>query len=437
MTLPAINSLANMEYMLYGGASGLNANTPSYMNGYMANNGLYGNYMYNPSLYNNAQANGANSTENQSVNTGTKGTASQSTASAQDLKTLSDYYAKELSPSESLASAVIMGGAFGALSMHPRLITHPWNSITTLKEVNDMFKGVRVDGSDMNKLWRENNAVMRDAYFRMHKAAARSKSKLNLIRQRYTKEEYTRLKNMMQQALDSKDINKIAEASSALERAYVNNGRIPRAWNKIKNFFGSKSEVPTVASRLADTKAIEQGAKTLISDNKMSFTKALKKGGGVKGGIFFAAIELFMNWDKIKTAFSKDDSTGWKQVGQTTTKAVGNAIGWAAGEAAGVWAATALGAKIGTIFGPGIGTVIGGIAGFVGGSIGMWLAGKATKAIVGQDVADKVTANNLTKTPEGQTQLLSLVSQKVQSGEKVPENVIFSANKILAGMEQA
>ena len=169
----------------------------------------------------------------------------------------------------------------------------------------------------------------------------------------------------------------------------------------------------------------------------MSFTKALKKGGGVKGGIFFAAIELFMNWDKIKTAFSKDDSTGWKQVGQTTTKAVGNAIGWAAGEAAGVWAATALGAKIGTIFGPGIGTVIGGIAGFVGGSIGMWLAGKATKAIVGQDVADKVTANNLTKTPEGQTQLLSLVSQKVQSGEKVPENVIFSANKILAGMEQA
>ena len=41
MGIPAINSLANMEYMLYGGASNLNGNCPSYSNGYMAN---YTNY---------------------------------------------------------------------------------------------------------------------------------------------------------------------------------------------------------------------------------------------------------------------------------------------------------------------------------------------------------------------------------------------------------
>ena len=45
MTLP-INSLANMEYMLYGGALGANPNCPSYANGYKAvNNNYYNPYM--------------------------------------------------------------------------------------------------------------------------------------------------------------------------------------------------------------------------------------------------------------------------------------------------------------------------------------------------------------------------------------------------------
>ena len=433
MTLPAINSLANMEYMLYGGASGLNSNTPSYANGYMTDSNLYGNY-YNPYVYGNNTQNGQSVYEQAAG--GKNKPAAQTEQTVSDWNTLADYYAKDLSPSESLTSAIVMGGAMGALTMHPRLITHPWNSVTTLKEVNDMFKGVRVDGSDMNKLWKENNVVMRDAYFRMHKAAARSKSKFNLIRQRYTVDEYKELKRIMQEALDSKDINKIAEASAKLEQAYINNGRIPRAWNRIRNFFATnKKEMPTITSKLADTEAIKKGAQTLIGDGKMSFTKALKKGGGVKGGLFFAGLEIFMNWSKIKTAFDKDESTGWKQVGQTTVKAAGNAVGWAVGEAAGVWAATALGAKIGTLFGPGVGTVIGGIAGFVGGSIGMWLAGKATKAIAGQDVADKITADNLAKTNEGKQALLSLVAQKVQSGEDVPQNVLKSATNIASTME--
>ena len=59
MTLP-ISSLANMEYMLYGGALGANPNCPSYVNGYKAaNNNLYGGY-YNPSIYNNPYYNWQN-----------------------------------------------------------------------------------------------------------------------------------------------------------------------------------------------------------------------------------------------------------------------------------------------------------------------------------------------------------------------------------------
>ena len=46
----AINNLANMEFMLYGGRSGANMNCPSMYNNYMGVNnfGLNTNYMYNP-----------------------------------------------------------------------------------------------------------------------------------------------------------------------------------------------------------------------------------------------------------------------------------------------------------------------------------------------------------------------------------------------------
>ena len=42
----AINNLANMEFMLYGGRSGMNMNCPSMYNGYLGVNNMM-NY-YNP-----------------------------------------------------------------------------------------------------------------------------------------------------------------------------------------------------------------------------------------------------------------------------------------------------------------------------------------------------------------------------------------------------
>ena len=58
------------------------------------------------------------------------------------------------------------------------------------------------------------------------------------------------------------------------------------------------------------------------------------------------------------------------------------------------------------------------------GSIGMWLAGKATRAIVGEDVADKIQAENMTKTQEGQAQLLTYTAQKVQEGKADKETAL-------------
>lgn len=440
MTLP-ISSLANMEFMLYGGASG-NMNCPSYINGYKAGN--LSSY-YNPYGYSGIVQTpwGTNQGVNQGVNVGQgvgqtnsqTGTQGATTNAGSDMETLVNYYADNLAPSESLASAVIMGGVSGALMMNPRYIAHPINSFKGLKDVKEMFKSVKVDGSDLNKLWKENPTVMQDAYFRMHKAASRANSKLGLFRKRYTDAEYKELKKIMQEALDSKDIQKIAEASKKLENVYISNGHIPSFWKKIRG-----KKVTTVAEKLADNAGIKEGAEALIKSNKMSYLNRFKHSLGGKMAILFAGIEILTNIGKIKTAFQHDkenpngEKLGMKQLGQTTVKAVANTVGWAAGEAAGIWAATKLGATIGTAFGPGVGTAIGGIAGLIGGSICMWLTGKATKALVGDDVANKVEAKKLAQTPEGKAQLLTLVAEKAQKNEDVPQNVMFAAQNVAATM---
>ena len=157
----------------------------------------------------------------------------------------------------------------------------------------------------------------------------------------------------------------------------------------------------------------------------------LKRGGGIKGGILFFAMEVLMNLGKIKTAFEKDSNTGMKQLGQTAVKGTGNAVGWALGEAASVWAFTKWGAKIGSKIHPILGTLIGGAVGVIGGTVGMCLAGKATKALVGQDVADDIDANKLAQTTEGQEELLKNTIERMQRGEKVSPEAQQAVQKII------
>ena len=415
-----ISALANMEYALYGGL-GMNSAVPNYLNGYRDSVNMYdslaNSYAYmNPWMYNNSayDVNSAMYSQNQggvfANNTQSSDKNINTKANAQDMDRLAKLYAEGLNPQESLASAAIGGAAFGALN-HPRLFVHPINTFKATKNVREMFKDVTKDGSALNKLWKENHVVMEDAYFRMHKLEARNYSKLGLFRKRYTPEQYTQLKTIMQDAIKSGDMNKIAEASAKLEQAYVNNG----LWAELRSKITDK-ELPTVEKALKNDKVIAENAKKLVEGKNLTFTKALKKSGFV-GAALFAAIEIVTSFGKIRTAFSKDKETGMKQLGQTTVKAVGNAAGWAVGEAA----ATALGAKIGASIGtavcPGLGTAVGAIVGLVGGSIGMWLAGKATNALVGEDVANKVEAENLKQTQEGQVQLLQFAAQKAQAGE--------------------
>lgn len=347
-----------------------------------------------------------------------------------------DCYAKNLEPTESFKNAVLMGTVSTTIMQNPRIIAHPWNYLTTTlkksSDVNKMFSGVRKNGSTMNKLWKENSMILEEAFSQMHRAESRYKSKLGLFRAKYNQKDYEQLKDIMQKALDEAkrtgNIDEVAKATEKLRHAYCNDGWFAKQWNKITKLFG-KDTLPTVNKRLGETAKIDSlVTERLKYQNKtLTIGKAFQKTGGWIG-LLFGAVEIMMNWSKVKTAQAKDEENaamgihteyGKQQKRQTITKGVGNAIGWAIGETLGVWAYAKVGAAVGTALGPGIGTAIGAAIGFLGGSLGMWLAGKGTKALVGEDVANKIEAENKAKTQEGQLELVQAAAEAMQKGEQI------------------
>ena len=432
----SIGSLANMEYMLYGGASGMNANTPSYMNGYRANPGFYGNY-YNPYMYGSYNTNpNSQSVFSSASPAATNNASAQTFGSAKDWNTLGDYYIKGQSPSESIGGAAIGGAAFGLMT-NLRFIAHPWNSLSTIGKVEKTFADVRKKGTKMYELWRnpETHKLMTDAYARMHKLeGGANRWRLGLFKARLDKD-YGRLKSEMISALESGDPKRIATATEKIRVATnAKTGYIPQAWNKLKVAMGGKP-AKTVAERIDDVGAISQAVGKNLAEKgtalglKDQFKHSLKGQGGVGGALMFG-MEYIFDWSKIKAAFAKDSSTGWTQVGQTTAKGLGSLIGWTAGEAVGSWAGAKLGAALGTAVSPGIGTAIGAIAGLVCGSIGCAITGKLTRKIVGEDVGTKAEVENMKKTPQGQAQLLELTAMQASADKKLDPKVALALQNI-------
>ena len=453
-------SLMNMEMQLYGGTS-FNSTAPSYSNNYYLQSNYLNPYYgaYNPSFYgynnqsfygypNNNAIFGQNIPQGyvQAAQTQQQGLSQQAPQqlpatpfeglTKAESEAIVDFYAKNLEPSQSLTAAATSGVAVGALMMNPRILAHPINYLTTSfskkSRVNKLFDLKK--NSALKEAWKSNNIILEEAYSQMHRAEARSKWKIGAFRKRYTPEEFSKLENIMKEALkpgaDGKiDIKKVANATEQLRHAYTTNG-----WLAIGKNATVETQLAEVTEKAtANGKAVRDNTARLLKfrNQKMTFKNAFKKAGG-KLGLAFAAVEVVMNMGKIQTAFQVDKKTGYKQLGQTSVKAVANAGGWVLGEAAGIWASAKLGAAIGTAFGPGIGTAVGAVAGLLGGSIGMWLCGKAAKKIVGEDVANKIEAKNLAKTEEGQLTLVQNAMQGIQSGQQVSQPAQQGVQKILA-----
>jgi hypothetical protein len=422
-----ISSLSNMEMQLYGGMN-YNSAAPSYANNYCGTSNYNTATSYGlPANYNTTGTNFGQVIPQQYMNQ-----SAQMPQSAEQIQTqpetifqgltqteqnaLVNTYKKGLEPPEQLAlcSGVIMQG----LMMNPRVVAHPINTFKTFfngaSDTNKMFEAVKNGNSTLSKMWDKNAYIMEEAFAQMNRTECRSMSKLGWFRKQYSADEYKQLKDIMDKALKSGNIDEVAKATETLRHAQSSNGYIPGFIDKLRGKTSS-----TVASRLADTKVIQANTTKLLEEAKdMTFKQAWNRVGG-KWGLAFGAIDLIGSAGKINAAFQEDTATGMKQLGQSIVKAGARTVGWQAGEALGVLAANKLTPTIAKNFGGKWGTLFGALARPVCALATSWLSSKVARWIVGDDVANKVQAKKATETPEGQQMMLQNILGRIQAGEQV------------------
>lgn len=438
MILP-ISSLANMEYMLYGGALSANANCPSYVNGYRASSPSFYGYYYNPYMqqgYTNYQnytnnygypysaaATGQSVTQPQS-----SGNAQTFAASAKDINTLAKYYEKANTVVQKWGDIGTSALMIGFME-NSQVIKHPLNSLRAIKTTNQIFDKA---SPAIQALWKNNPELMQKAYGQLHAVNRMAQPKLSFIQKWFQKpiEEGTRqeLEKIMADAIKSGDEKAILKATETLKASRGMDGYIPTLWNKIT---GGKNYTPQerIANKAAEIEKVVNAPAAV----KPGMTGLLKQ--GLKEGKTFALFGMLIDSPKIISAFKNGGfGSGLTQTFQTGIRSVADGIGWTLGRAAGTAIGTKVGAAIGTAVCPGLGTAIGAAIGFLGGAAGSILASKVTHALMPTDEATRLEAEAQKKTPQGQTQLLSLVLQKVQSGEKVPEDVLVSAQNVATAM---
>lgn len=435
MTLP-ISSLANMEYMLYGGGLGFNPNCPSYLNGYRANSaGLYSNpYMYN-GMYQNAwnnpyvnnQTNGTIWQNQSPVQTSSQTTeTTNSLNNAKDVDILSEYYKKHSNYEEAFSGALIGGLGFTAFE-NPQTVKHPFNSIKAMQQTSRTFNKLMRQNPALKAMWSNEPRIMQDAYAQLHAVNRNAQGKWKYVQQWFQKPidsaTRTELEKIMVDALKSGDKDAIIKATETLRASRGMDGYIPTAWNKVRQFFGAnpdKARNFTPMERIANkTAAIDKA----VAEKSLGWAKrGLREG---KGWIVFDMI--FSAPNIIKAFRDGGVNSGVIQTGQSLVKAAGNAVGWVAGRAVGSAVGAKAGAAIGTAICPGIGTAAGAIIGFVGGCVGSWLMGKVTNKLIPTEEATRLDAEKMKKTPEGQVQLIQMALAKAQAGEEVPQNVLNAA----------
>lgn len=434
MSLSPINSqLANMEYMLYGGASGLNSSVPSMYNGYRANfsnsnpyfmggyNPALGGY-YNPSVFTNPKAAAA------AAGLGTAAAGAGATAvgvSEKDLDVLADYASKINEEGETFLGACTGGLTFAAFE-NMQNVKHWKNAWIGMKKADEMF--------NLNKeLWKTQPELMQNAYSQAQAAYRRLQEKKGLsgmFAKQVTGKDaeiVNKLLDDLKNAVKHGNKDEIIRITHELKDARAIDGYITKPWNAVtgkKNF--------TVEQRLnnkkeARLKSIDE-AKNALKTGESWFTgaKFMKE---FKPWFFFElAIEGLTK--VLPTYMEGGADSGNKQLVQSGFKAGASAAGWAVGRLAGGWLGTKIGAAVGSAICPGVGTAVGAIIGFAGGCVGSWLAGKGLKSIMGKDESEKLAEAKMKKTQEGQAQLLQLAYQKAQAGE-APQEVVNSLNNIV------
>lgn len=212
---------------------------------------------------------------------------------------------------------------------------------------------------------------------------------------------------------------KQAEKAKAIQKIKHNrqvaagNVQATSKWGKVASAVKTKTGL-----RKVETKILEG----TLSTNKAVrvLSKGAKAGGGM--AVISAALEAPT---VVKTYKKYGAKRGTKQLGKSAVNVAAETAGYVVGAKLGGIAGAKLGAVIGTCIGGPIGTAVGGAIGtIVGvgcGLLGSWLAGKASRAIVGEDeltIAQKEEADELARAAKKDENVrMQLVAQSIENLE--------------------
>ena len=375
--------------------------------------------MYGSNYGNISFGQGAPSTYAQYYNNGNAiSTSFQGGLSKDDINNLADYYAKNNVLEEGFKGAATSGISWMMIE-HLQSIFHPLNAAKGVSAAESIFKNIP------KEFYKENATLLQDAYIAAQQATRDTGSKWAIsgwLRRPIgyhhpgDEKQIEEMVKKLGEAIKNKNVEEIAKYSAELQGARGFDGKLIPGKNR------------SVAERLADKyKTPKNGgqpelvkAKELLESTAQGKFGTLLKSTFKKDFISFMLFEAVFSIGKIATAFKKDTNSGVKQTGQSIGKAALGTAGWCVGRAAGTWLGAKAGAAIGTAVCPGAGTLVGSLIGFTVGSIGMWLGHKIGNAALGEDVADKIEAEKLASTQEGQVQLLQFAAQKAQEGKTDP-----------------
>lgn len=372
------------------------------------------------------------------------------TFTASEKEALKDFY-KESNSIVQNWSGLPMSVAMIGLMEQPQNMFHPINACKAIKHTDKIFD---LSASNIKKLWTSKPDIMQDAYSALNSINRNAQNKFPIIQKWFVKpikdeKVVANLNKIMKDALADGSDEAIIKATETLRAAKGCDGYIPSAFARVKALFtGKKYVAPTPTSRIANKvdiidKAVAEKMSKRVATSPAASTSTLATGfnlgttlkgamkQSVKEGKTMAIFGLVLDLPKIISAGKNGGfDSALKQVAQSGLRSVVDGIGWTLGRAAGTAIGTKVGAALGTAICPGVGTAIGGLIGFVGGAVGSIVTSKLFHMIMPTDEATKLEAEKVVETDEGKKQLLTMVMQKSQSGEKLDPNVLKAAEKL-------
>ncbi len=248
-----------------------------------------------------------------------------------------------------------------------------------------------------------------------------------------------RIKTFIKKANDSNKNFYNLKSNVKLQSKYAN--LIEKAKN-IEEKLIEKPDSRKLKNSLAKINKKSQTAKAAVEAMKKTGTQAaetaVKKAGKLSkfgnfmktsgAGVMLAISGIIEGCTEIIPTFKElGVQKGIKQLGKSAVKIAGDTVGFIAGQQAGV----AVGTAIGTALFPGVGTAVGAVVGFVGGLLGSWVAGKATKAIVGpseREIAKEEQENQLAEQIENDN--IKLNELKNETVRKLQEEAAYNNGEL-------